>query len=418
MAVLASAETGGPRSSRRNKPKKRHGLLPRLSYLIILSLEEKTFPPADKRNLKLIFSSLIDTMRDAQRMQESERKVREIEEESKRQNASLDKMKREFTEVVLSHKDTLGNELAGDLEKQVSSLTLVALDITRKKIDRKNSTELKDSQTALESDRTKTFKSLEAFLATLPFSVLDKSMGLKLLGVVYSADVRYNCAGNIQFEFSLDCNKSTVLNKEFKLTSPEGQVKVPLSLGKSWRKKEPSPDYEELDHYVLSTAEVTEAHLDSTYKYPEKSSTIRIISSKRDSHASLTVEYESPEAKLNITSEPTLNKFLDSEQIDKSSDALRQSILELESYKTDLVKLVSDGNVVFGAARFDVQLFLAKAWKIIEPEVRAALSKGDSVAEGNWASDREVVFDQTFVRQKIVTLGESGNALLASLNLN
>jgi hypothetical protein len=352
-------------------------------------------------------------------MQEREEKVREIEETNKRQNASLDKMKEEFTDVVVSHQDTLGNQLAGELEKQVSSLTLVAVDIARKKVERKNSTELKDGQIALESERKKTFKSLEAFLATVPFSLLDKSINLKLLDVAYAASARYNCADNIQFEFSLDCKRSTVLDKEFKLTSPEGEIKVPISLGKSWLKKEPAPEYEELDHYVLSAAEVTEPHLTATYVYPEKSSTISMINSKRDSHASLTVEYQSPDAKINVTSEPTLNKFLNSEQIDKASEALGRSILELENYKIDLVRLVSDGKAVFEEGKLDVQQFLAKAWGIIEPEVEAVLSEGGSAGEGDMASsDGKEVLNRAFVRQKIDSLGERGNTLLISLKLD
>jgi hypothetical protein len=373
--------------------------------------------PETNRNLKQAFSSLIDTMRDAQRMQEIEAKVREIEETNKRQNASLDKLKEDFTELVMSHQDTLGKELTGDLEKQISSLTLVAVALAKKKIEGKNSTELKDSQLALESERRKAVKSLETFLVTLPFSLLDKSMNLKLQTGAYSASIRYNCLGDIQFEFSLDCKRSTVLNKEFKLTSPEGEIKVPLSLGKGWLKKEPSPDYEDLDHYVLSAAEVTEAHQAATYEYPEKSATINIIRSKRDSQYSLTVEYKSPDAKINITSEPALNKFLNSAQIDKSSEALAQSILELETYKIDLVKLISDGTVVYDEGKLDLSQFLSKAWGIIEPEVAAALSETGSV-EVNSAGEHEEALDQTFVRQKIVSLGESGNALLVSLKLS
>ena len=382
-----------------------------------LSSEGEQVQREGKRNLKQAFSSLIDTMRDAQRVRESEERIREIEETNKRQSAGLDKMKEEFTDAILSHQDTLGKELAESLEKQISGVIVVAVDLARKKIGGKYSAELKDNQLVLESERKKTFKSLEAFLATVPFSLLDKSISLKLLGRAYSANARYNCEGNIQFEFSLDCNRSAVFNKGFKLTSPEGEIKIPLSMGKSWHKKEPSPDYEGLDRYVLSFAEMTQPHLVSTYEYPEKSSSISMTKSKRDFHASLTVEYQSPDAKINVTSEPDLNKFLNSQQIDRSLESLGQSILELENYKINLVKLISDGVVVFGEGKLDVSLFLPKAWGIIEPGVEAALKEGVSAGEGNAAPYHEVI-DQTFVRQKIVSLGEIGNPLLVSLKLS
>jgi hypothetical protein len=358
-------------------------------------------------------------MRDAQHMRDMEDEIREIEETNKGRLAALEKLRKEITGVALSLQDSLGKELAEDLEKQVSSLSLVAIDLTRKKIEDRYSTQVKERQLTLAAEKTKTFKSLEAFLATLPFALLERSINLKLLSGAYAANARYDCADNIQFEFSLDCKRSAVLSKEFTLTSPEGEIKIPISLGKSWLKKDPAPDYEGLDHYVLSIAVVTEPHLAATYAYPDKSSTVTIINSKRDALASMTVEYVNPAAKLSITSEPALNKFLNSEQIEKSSEVLWGSILELESYKIDLVKLVSDGKAVFEEGRLDAQQFLVKAWGIIEPEVKAALKEGGRVDEGSTASSgQEEVLDRAFVQQKMTSLGESGKALLASLKLN
>jgi hypothetical protein len=393
-------------------------LLVSLLFRRTLSSEEKLVQPEGRRNLKQVFSSLVDATRDVQRMIEREDKIRDVEETKKRRLAALENLQEKISGLVLSLQDTLGKELAGDLEKRVPSLSLVAIELTKAKIEERYLTELKDNQLALESEVAKASKSTEAFLATLPFSLLDKSINLKLLNGVYGANARYNCANDIQFEFTLDCRRSAILNKGFTLTSLDGEIKVPISLGKRLLKREPVPDYEGLDHYMLSAAELTEPHLVATYIYPEKSRTINIISSKRDSRASLTVEYLASDSRMNITSEPALNKFLDSEQIDKSSEVLRQSILELENYKLDLVKVVSDGRVVFEEGKLDLHQFLAKAWVIIGPEVEAALRKGGSVGEGKGApSDLEEVLDQTFVRQKITSLGESGNALLASLKL-
>jgi hypothetical protein len=384
----------------------------------VLTSEERLVQPESKRVLKQAFSSLIDAMRDAQRMHGIEDKIRQIEETNKRRLAALENLQKEITGDVTSLQGTLGEELVGDLEKQISSLSLVAINLTRKKIEERYSAELKGEQLALESERTKTLKGLEAFLAAMPFPLLDKSINLRLLSGAYAANARYNCANNIQFEFSLDCKKSTVLNKEFTLTSPEGEIKVPISLGKSWLKKEPAPDYEGLSRYVLSEAEVTEPHFASKYIYPEKSSTITIINSKRGSHASLTVEYSSSDTKVNITSEPTLNKFLNSEQIDKSSEELMRSIQELEDYKINLVKVVSDGKAVFEVGKLDEKQFFAKAWGMIEPEVEAALREEGPVNGDAAPSDRGESLDRTFVRQKITSLGESGSTFLASLKLS
>jgi len=371
------------------------------------------------RFLKESFSTLIDSMKDAQRMREMEERIREIEETNKSRLAALEKLQEELTRTVYSFQDTIGKEWTENLEKQVSSLSLVAVDLTRKRIQEKYSAELKESQLGLETEKTKTFKSMEAFLEIPPFTVLERSITVKLLGGAYAAVASYKCAGDVQFEFSLDCNTSTVLNKEFRASSPDGEIKVPTSLGKSWLKKEPVAEYEGLDQYVLSTAEVTETSLTATYVNQEKSSTIKIINSKRDSHTSLTIEYSTSETKVNVTSEPALNKFLDSEQIERSLGSLGRSILDLEKGKISLLKLVSDGRVVLEGDTLDPQQFLGKAWKIIEPDVVAAARDGPPDGEDAVPPpDEGGVLDQAFIRKKIGTLGDRGDSLLTSLKLN
>ncbi len=196
----------------------------------MLRADEKLAQPEKSRFLKQSFSTLIDSMKDAQRMREAEGRVREIEETNKSRLSALDKLQEELTRTVFSFQDAIGKESTIDLEKHVSSLSLVAIDLTRKKIEEKYSTELKDSQDVLQTERTKAFKSMEAFLAIPPFYVLERSISVKLLEGVYAAIASYNCADDIQFQFSLDCNKSTVLNKEFRVSSPEGEIKVPISL--------------------------------------------------------------------------------------------------------------------------------------------------------------------------------------------
>ena len=381
--------------------------------------EIKPIQPQSTRNLKQAFSSLIDAMKDAQRMHEVEAKMRETEDSNKARLAALLKLQEDITGVVMSLQDSLGKDVAADLEKHVSSLSLVAIDLSRKKLEDRYSTTLKDNQIAYDIEKTKTFKSMEAFLATMPFPLLDKAISLRSVSGAYAANVRYDCANNIQYEFSLDCKRSGVLNKNYVLTSPEGEIKVPVAMGKSFLKKEPAPDYEALEHYVLSVSEATEPHLASTYAYADKSSSITIINSKRDAHVSMTVEYVTTGARTSITSEPALNKFLNSEQIEKASEALWRSILELENFKMDLVKLISDGKVVFEDEKLDPGQFLTKAWTIIEPEVQAAAKQGALTAEGSAASPgQESGLNEAFVRQKISILGEGGNPLLASLKLS
>jgi hypothetical protein len=384
--------------------------------------DEKRLSQADKnRLLRQSFSMLVDSIRDAQRMSGTEARLQEIEDTNEEQLSALEKLQVEISRVVLSFQDPLGKELTDSVEKQVTSLSTVSIELAKRKIQEKHSLELKENQRALDTEKTKTFKSVEAFLAIPPFIVLERTISVTLLGGVYVAVARYSCADNIQFDFSLDCNKNPALDKKFRApSSPEEKVKIPIVLGKSFLKKEPSADYEDLDSYVLSSAEVTDISLTAALHNAGKSSTIKIIDSKRDSLATLTVEYSTPDTKITVTSEPTLIKFLNTEQTESASDSLWRSILELERFKIGLLRVVSDGHIVYAEDKLtDVQKFLAKAWKIIEPKVEAAIgSKNASAGEDVSSPDPEGSLDETFVRQKIAPLGSAGDELLASLKLS
>jgi hypothetical protein len=78
----------------------------------VLTPDEKLVRPGSNRNLKQTFSSLIEVMRDAQRMGEMEEKIREVEQTSKRRLSALEKLQQEITGVVLSLRDTVGKELS------------------------------------------------------------------------------------------------------------------------------------------------------------------------------------------------------------------------------------------------------------------------------------------------------------------
>jgi len=121
--------------------------------------EEKVVRPGG-RALKQAFSSLIDAMRDSQHMHEREDKIQDVEERNKLRLAALDKLKGDLAAAVLSNQDVLGKEVAEDLEKHVSSLSAVAIELTRKKVEGRYTTELDDNQLALKGESTKTFKSI------------------------------------------------------------------------------------------------------------------------------------------------------------------------------------------------------------------------------------------------------------------
>jgi hypothetical protein len=383
-----------------------------------MRIDEMRVAAENSRYLKQSFSTLVDSITDAERMKEIEDRIQGIENATKSRLAALEKLQGELGHVVLSYEDSLGKDWTDSLEKQITNLSTVAIDLTRKKVQDKYGVQLKEDQLTYETERTRTFKSIEAFLATQPFNVVERTISVNLVNNIYMTVAKYNCAEDIQFEFSLDSNKNPNLSKKLRAPGSEEKLRIPVSTGKKLLKKEPSADYEDLDDYVLSNAQVTDTSMTATFDNSGKSNSIRILDSKRDSLATLTIEYSSPGTKMVVTSEPALASFLNTQLLESASDALWRSILECEKSKIGLVKVVSDGQVVYADNKLDPLQFLSKSWRILEPRVEAVVRSNPDSPERSSSTGGETDMDETFVRQKIGSMGRSGEELLESLKLN
>ncbi len=171
--------------------------------------------------------------------------------------------------------------------------------------------------------------------------VLDKVLSVKLIDGAYEARGAYRCADDIQYQFSYDTKKSRVFSKEFRLSTFEKDFRVPISLGKTWLRRDQVPDYERIDQYALISAESSETNLIVIFKHLEKESRLRVVYSKHDSHSSLSIAYTDSQRTVDITSTPSLNRFLDSGPLEKTMERLWLSIIESRKlqgwrYKTSL----------------------------------------------------------------------------------
>ncbi len=135
---------------------------------------------------------------------------------------------------------------------------------------------------------------------------------------------------------------------------PRGRLSIPVTMGeKSFLKKEPAPDYETLERYVLSVSEATKPHPASTYVYADKSSSIIIINSKRDAHISMTVEYVTTGGgRDHLRAGPEQVPELRADKRPRGR-LYGARFFELENFKMDLVKLTSDGKTVFEDGKLD-----------------------------------------------------------------
>jgi len=363
------------------------------------------------RALKQSFTSLIDAMRFAYHKEQLENKIAEIDSRSKRGSDDLENLNSKIESLVKSLSDEIPQDLLDELSTQISGFSHLAIEQSKAKVEQKNQGQLAEFRSQLDSEVTKTRQSIEAFIATSPFMILDKVLSIKLIDGAYEAKGTYRCADDIQYEFSYDTKNSRVFSKEFRLSTFEKDFRVPISLGKTWLRRDQVPDYERIDQYALVSAESSETNLIVVFKHQEKESRLRVVFSKHDSHSSLSIVYSDSQKTVDITATPSLNRFLDTEPLEKTIERLWLSIIDLENYKADVTKLVSEEvNVIDN--KLDCFEFFAKSWRIIAPRIIQEMKNAGDVQ--NSTDERLTV---PFALERIGLLGENADPILEILDL-
>ncbi len=368
-------------------------------------------PPQNSRVLKQSFSSLVDAMRFAYHKEQLESKIQERESRSNKGLADLEDLNGKIEALVKTLGDEIDEETLSELSSQISGFSHLAIEQTKAKVDQKNQAELAEFRTQLDSEATKTRQSIEAFIATTPFMILDKVLSVKLVDGAYEAKGAYRCTDDIQYEYSYDTKRSRVFSREFRLSTFEKDFRVPISLGKTWLRRDQVPDYERIDQYALISAESSETNLIVVFKHLEKESRLRVIYSKHDSHSSLSIVYSDSQKTVDITSTPSLNRFLDSVPLEKTMERLWLAMIDLENYKAGVTKLVSEEVNVLDD-KLDCFEFFAKSWRIIAPRL---IQEMKSSSGSQSASDDKLTV--SFALERIGLLGENADPVLEILEL-
>jgi hypothetical protein len=365
----------------------------------------------NSRILKQSFTSLLDAMRFAYQKEQLENKVSEIEAKSKKGLADLDDLNGKIETLIKGLSDEVPRESLDELSGQISGFSHLAIEQAKAKVEQKNGSQLGELHSQLDSEITKTRQSIEAFIATSPFMILDKVLTVKLVDGAYEAKGAYRCSDDIQYEFSYDTKKSRVFSKEFRLSTFEKDFRVPISLGKTWLRRDQVPDYERIDQYALLSAESSETSLIVVFKHLEKESRLKVVYSKHDSHSSLSVMYADSQKTVDITSTPSLYRFLDTEPLEKTMERLWLAVLDLENFKSGVTKLVSEEVNVLGD-KLDCFEFFAKSWRIIAPRI---IQEMKNAGETQNSTDERLTVP--FAMERIGLLGENAEPILEILDL-
>ena len=364
------------------------------------------------RSIRQSLTSLIDAMRSADRKGELEGKIDDIQAGSKKSAESLDSLNQKIDSLIKSIGDTTDADALNELSLQVTGFSKLAIEQTKSKLSEKTISKLRENRAALDTEITKTRKSIEAFVATAPFQVLEKLINVRLIDGAYEARGIYRCAEGVTYEFNYDSKKSRIFGKQVRLSAFDKDYRIPISLGKTWLRKDQVPDYERIDQYSLESAESSETSLIVIFKHEEKDARLKVICSKHDSHSSLSLEYLDVQRVVDITGTPSLNRFLESDPLENTMERLWLAITDLQNYKAGLSKLIFDDRNIL--EKLDCLAFFEKAWNTIMPKIVQEI-KGSSSQNGSGFRDDSLT--EEFVTEKIRLLGPKADLLLESLGI-
>jgi hypothetical protein len=347
---------------------------------------------------------------------------RELDDESE-QARVLGKEKISSLEVLLGQisgsidkmKETLGEARSQELSKKIVGFSSTVFDQTKDRITEETEKQVQQLIADSKSEKTKTLKNLEAFLATSPFTIVDRSIDVEKKEAAYGAVAKYRCQDDIEYEFSLDTKASPFFRSQLSPVQFDRSLKLPIGFGKSWLKKDPVPDFEHLDEYVVKSAEATETNLIAEFVDPQKDSTVRGVYSRQGTHTSLSLHYTDVGKSIDISADPNLNANLDSDSFVRVMEKLWLATNDLEERKISLVRLSCDGKDVLEGLQADE--FIQRAWKVVAPRVKNALKESSSGTDSKIKLLGEP-FDVGMVMEKLKSLGDQANEIAFAIGLS
>jgi hypothetical protein len=345
------------------------------------------------------FTELVDAVRFAQSLSEYIEKQAETKRSLERQLDALEEIQSRIAALFDAKK--LDPEFSGPLAKAVNQFVSAATEQSRAKINEKLKRTVDEFSSEANSLKLKAVKSLESFLAVTPLPVLDEEVGLDLSEGSYAAYADYKCSGEIEYEFLLNTANSTLFKSALSISALWKGTRIPVRLSRVWLKKEPVPDYEKLDNYVLSAARASRNHLSATFTNLETTATSTMVFSRSNNDSFITVEYKDKAGKADVTGEPSLNRHLDLGSLKRTMGRLLDEITELDADKLRLVKLESAGeDILESLACFDFMKQVVGAFVQSGELIKAVRS-----------------LDPRMTRDRLSLLGENGQQVASALGL-
>lgn len=350
--------------------------------------------------LKPVLMDLIDAVRYAQSVLDIDEKEKAARDRAEKRLEELELLTSNIADS-LTRMRWLDEATKQELSRNITNFVAAAVEQVKAKVESTLKHDLEEYKRTAETERLKSLKSIEAFMAASPLPILDKVISVKHEQNSYSSRVKYKTEGEIQFDFMINSADSEFFRTDFSFSSLGKELKLPVRLNKTWMKKEPVPGYERFDRYILEKAEVSNNHLVATFVNPETQASMDVVFSKSEGDSFITIEYSDAKGRVDVTGQPALSKHINLEEFKSAFGELLDAINGLEKSKLALVKLRMDDEDVL--EKLDMYGFMIRVLKVVGPELQR--------------SRDAMRIDNSLIKERLKLLGDKAKPLIKALGI-
>lgn len=365
----------------------------------------------NRESLRRTVTNLFDAVRFSQDMRLWEARAEQVSKAAEEEIGKLQEFMKRSTEGATRLSDSIGQLYAKELADQVSEFVRAAGERACARAESESSLKLSEINEEVKSQKTKTLKNLESYFGDQPLPLVESVVWVKLEHTGYRAEASYSCKGDIGYAFTLGTQNSRFF-RAYRLADAGKRLEIPVALSKSWLKKDPTPRYERLDRYALTSAELSGQHLIAEFNEDGTQNRIRVSGSSAGDDGFTTVEFMEGHSTINVTSDAGLNRFIDTAALKEAVNQIRADLVLLEKNKVALTELTSSGRNLLET--LDCADLLMRVLDLMGPTYRGLIERG---APAPSKAARASELTAPYIRERLVRLGSVAPMVEAALAL-
>lgn len=380
---------------------------------------------AQTSTIRMILNQPVSAVKSSLRITELESNIEKIKAEISMNSSKLDALQ----EKILTELREYGKEETlkdfQDVQQKTADFLKTIFEQFKKKKSEDIGKRLSEEETSLQLERDALLKAIESFLLSGPemFDLARLSLSWKdghyEAKAVFKAKAgKDSCATTSQqlwqmvgkdevyvsYDFSVKTASVETFSGLLHISDLKKGIKIPIKSAVGWASKEAVINYEKLDKYYLSSAEIGDSNSTFTFLQEETSSSAVISYSDYGGTPVIGVHYKDENQDTDIMANSVLANSLDEESLKELAKTLYERLQLLLGYKNRLIALtVNDVDII---ATLDARTFFKACVALYHCRHLEDLN--------NIPED----ISRDFVKDRIQVFGKDSDMFLELLGLN